>query len=128
MKEHDAVFLLNEAILLKEGERAEELILLKAQFKISMESFKPINLLKETFSGAGAEGTVLDTAIGMTSGFIAKKVITGSSKSPLIRIIASIVGTGVGNLAAKHPGGIKAIGAYIFNALSARNKPVQKKT
>jgi hypothetical protein len=126
MKSRDTVFLLQQAIRAKEAERDEKLIALKGQFKAAMDSLKPINLLKETFSG-GQEAAV-DTAIGITSGYIVKKAIAGSSQNPLIRILASVIGAGAGNLAAKHAGGIKAMGAYLFKALSSKVSPEPAKT
>lgn len=100
-----------------EIECAMENILLRDQFFHTMESLKPINLIKDVFTSSEAKTTVVDTAIGMTSGYLAKKAIVRSSKNPILKLLGTIIGVGVANFMSKHPETIKYIGGKILNGV-----------
>ena len=53
--------------------RDTEFILMKEQFKLTIESLKPLHLLKETLASPSVKDNIIDSAIGMTSGYIIKK-------------------------------------------------------
>lgn len=115
MKAQDPSALLKEKILLLEAECVLQNGLLKDQFKLTVESLKPMNVIKDMFVSA-IKNNVVDSAIGMTSGYLAKKTIVRSSSNPFIKILGSMVGIGVANFMAKHPDGIKNIGAKLLNS------------
>jgi hypothetical protein len=117
MKEKDASFLLREKILLMEIQRESEIILLKNQLRLTIESLKPLNLIKEVFTSTEMKTNVVDTALGMTSGYIIKKAIVRSSKNPFLKLLGTIIGMGAAKLVTKHPDGIKSIGAKIVSTV-----------
>jgi hypothetical protein len=117
MQKKDASYLLNERIQLKEFELAVERDLLKDEFREFTESLKPINLIKDAIQSPEVKTKVVDTAIGMTSGYIVRKALVRSSKNPFLKLLGTIVGMGVANLVTKHPEGIKSIGGKILSGV-----------
>ena len=122
MQKSDAIFLLNERIKQKEIECAAERILLKDQFKNTVEGLKPINLIKDMLNSSEVKNNLLNTTIGLTSGFIVKKAIVRSSENSMLKILGTIIGGGVANLVAKHPDEIKSIGGSILNNIITKVK------
>ncbi len=88
--------ILAEAISLLENKQAEELKLLKEQFHQTYESLKPINLIKSTFQEVQASPNikrdVLNTAVGLATGYLSKKVLTNdSSQTPIKKMLGTIL-------------------------------------
>lgn len=115
---------LNEAIALLEIKRDAELVDLKKQFRVTYESFKPINLLKNSLKDATSspilKNGISGAAIGMASGYAVKNLLFRSSLNP-IKIAASMVmQTLVTNLASNNSDKIKSGGAKLVNALISR--------
>jgi len=117
MQKQDAIYLLGEQIRLKEIERDTQGVLLKNQLKLTIESLKPINLIKGAFTSPEMKNSLVDSAIGMTSGYIAKKAVVRSSKNPFLKLIGTIVGMGVASIVTRHPDGIKSIGEKILGSV-----------
>lgn len=117
MEKLDAHLILREQIRLVETERELNYILLKDQFKLTIETLKPLNLIKEAFHSDESKNSLLDTAIGITTGFLAKKTITRSSHNPLLKLLGTLVGIGVTKFVANHPDGIKSVGGKLIGAL-----------
>jgi hypothetical protein len=102
---------LNEAIGLLRIRRQEELSLMRDQFHITYESLKPINLLKHTFkeavSAPGIIEVMLSTAIGLASGYFTKTIIVGASKSPVNKILGTLLQFTISTLTSNNSGTIK---------------------
>jgi hypothetical protein len=109
---------LREAILQLEVKQAEEGKLLKEQFLLTAESFKPANLLKSAFkdiaSSPFAIENVLGTAIGLGTGYFSKKIVIGASGNIFRKLFGSVLQIGITNVAAQHPDTVKSIGEFIF--------------
>jgi hypothetical protein len=92
--------------------------LLKEQFYLTYESLKPVNLLRSTFnevtSSPDLVNNIIGSAIGLTSGFLSKKIFIGPSGSIFKKIIGSILQFGVTNVVARHPDSIKLLGQYLL--------------
>ena len=105
---------LNEAIILLEGKRAKELELLKELFNSGYESLKPINLIKSTFkevsSSPEIKNNIFGYAIGITAGFLSRKLWVGSSHSPVKRVFGTILQFAIANVVSKHSDRIKSTG------------------
>lgn len=76
MQAPDPFILLNQLIVIKEAEQLQQGTALKEHFRETYESLKPINILKSTFKKASSspnlKSQLTNTAIGMTTGFLAK--------------------------------------------------------
>ena len=101
---------------------------LKEQFFITYESFKPANLLRNTFreviSSPHLIDDILGTAVGLATGFVSKKIVIGASGNLIRRLLGSITQLGVTTVVAQHPDTIKSIGQFIFQHIF-RNKKTE---
>ena len=117
MQKADAAFLLTERIRQKEIECNVERALLKDQFKLSMESLKPANLIKNTLTSPDLKNKVVDGVIGMATGYISKKIIVRSSHNLLLKLAGAILQIGITSVVAKNPETIKLIGGTILKKI-----------
>ncbi len=121
MQKITTVAQLKEEILLLKIRHAREEQLLKRQFNLMSESLKPLNLVKSAFkdmtSSPALKNNIGDTAIGMTTGYLSKKLLTGASHNPLIKLFGIVLQVGVANFVTKHPGAIKSSGLNILKKI-----------
>ncbi len=112
---------LKKAIQGLEDKQAGEWLLLKEHFLTTYESFKLINILKQTFKEAVSSPelkvNIADTAIGLTTGFIAKKVIIGKTNNPFKKLLGLILEMTVANKIANNTDSIKTVGGILLNKL-----------
>lgn len=126
MVKQDATYLLKETILRKEAECEAQYVLLKAQLEMTMENLKPLHLIKEVLTSSETKNSIMDTAIGLTSGFLVKKAVVRSSKNPFLSLLGTIIGMGAANLVSNNAGGIKFIGGKILNTVFKKNENTQE--
>lgn len=109
---------LKNAILLLEAERAVNGQILKEQFYLTYESFKPINIIKSTLKDITSSpylvDNILGTTMGLATGYISKKIIVGSSGNMIRKLLGALLQFGVTTIVAKNPDTIKSIGQFIF--------------
>jgi len=109
---------LKNAILLLEAERAVNGQILKEQFYLTYESFKPINIIKGTLKDIASSpylvDNILGTTMGLATGYISKKIIVGSSGNMIRKLLGALLQFGVTTIVAKNPDTIKSIGQFIF--------------
>ncbi|MEP7255475.1 MAG: hypothetical protein ABI666_06840 [Ferruginibacter sp.] len=121
MQEINTVADLKSRIQQLEQQQAIEWPLLKEDLHKTYESFKLINILKSTFKEAvdvpDIKTNIINAAIGLTSGIVAKKVILGKTLNPLSKLLGLIVEVVVSNKVAKNADGIKTIGSVIMKKL-----------
>lgn len=122
MQTQDAAYFLIEKIRQQEVECAADKLLMKYQFDLTVESLKPINLIKGVFGSDDAKNSILDSAIGLTTGYLVKKTIVRSSGNPLLNILGTIVGMGITKMVTQHPDGIKSIGGKLLNHFFNKEK------
>jgi len=112
---------LRMAILELEEQRAKEGEMLKKQLFLTVESVKPINLLKQTVHEATVSRELLDDivglSIGMTAGYLAKKLFDGKTKSPVKRLFGIALQIGITNAVAKNPEVIKFLAKGLINLI-----------
>ncbi|MCX6320540.1 MAG: hypothetical protein NTX93_01880 [Bacteroidia bacterium] len=109
---------LKNAIQLLEIEQVINGQLLKEQFYITIESLKPINLLKSTFKDIATTPFLIDnilgTAMGLATGSLSKKIFIGRSGNMFRKLLGSLLQFGVTTIVAKNPDAIKSISQFIF--------------
>lgn len=109
---------LKNRIQLLELEQAIKGQLLNEQFSLICEALKPVNILKSTLkdiiSSPNLGANILDTAIGLATGYLSKKVFIGASGNVFRKLLGSVLQFGVTNVVSKHPDGIKSIGQSII--------------
>jgi hypothetical protein len=117
---------LKEAIQLLEVEQELRGQLLKEQFFITYESFKPVNLIRNALKSAvnspNLINNILGSVVGLASGYLSNKVVVGASANIFRRLFGSLVQMGVSNLVAQHPEDIKSIGLNILHRIFAKKE------
>jgi len=105
---------LKNAIQLLESEQADKEKQVKEQFLLTVESFKPVNLLKSTLDEVKSSpyliDNILSTAMSLTTGFITRKIVIGASGNKFRKLIGNILQFGIINLVAQHQGTISSLG------------------
>jgi hypothetical protein len=96
---------LKEAIQLLEFEQEAIGQDLKEQVNVVRESLKPVNLLKSTMKDVASSDFVIDnmvgTALGIGTGYISRKLIIGTSGSPVRKLFGSALQLAVTTVTAK---------------------------
>lgn len=114
MRHIDPTTELKDRILLLEHRKAAELNLLKAQFNQTAETLKPSNIIKgalhETAQSPGIVNKIVDAGIGVTAGYLAKKVFTGETKVMMKKLFGLLIQIVVTNTVVKNSGKIKSAG------------------
>jgi hypothetical protein len=115
---------LQTAIHMLEYRKENELRLLKKQFREVAECLKPINIIKNTIKDAVTsseiQGNLIGSAIGIGTGFLAKKLIIGSSGGLIKRLIGTIVQKIVARKVSNNVGGVKSAGASILQKIFSK--------
>ncbi len=116
---------LREAILVLEKRQAVEGIILKDHFLQAYESIKPINLIKNTFKeiteSNDLKDNIINTSVGLATGFVSKKLFVGRSHNPFKRLLGSVLMFGITNVVSKNTETIKAIGKGMFDVIIKKN-------
>jgi hypothetical protein len=125
MKKKNEIDTLNETIVMLQKKRTEELKLLKEQFYLTYESLKPINFIKSTFrevtSSPNIKNNLLNNIIGLTTGFLSKKVIIGTTNNPIKKYIGVLLQFAITNIVSKHSDIIKSAGGNLLNRILKYN-------
>lgn len=113
--------ILKEKIALLENQQAIELYALREQIHATYESLKPLNFLKNTLeevsSSPDLKDNILNNVIGLTSGYLSKKILVGSTHNPIKQLVGTLLQFTIGNVVAKHSETIKAIGEMAFRRI-----------
>ena len=116
---------LNKTIAALQEKKEIEFSLLKEQFQITYESLKPINLIKSTLANVASspelKNNVLNNVIGLTTGYISKKVILGNTRNPIKILLGSLFQFAIANVVSKHTESLKSTGEIILKRIF-RNK------
>jgi hypothetical protein len=120
---------LKAAILQLENKQKQQGELVKEQFTDTFDSLKPVNIIKNIFKEATAspelKGNILNTSLGLTAGFFAKKLFEKGSANPVRKILGSVLMFGITNVVTKHPDTIKSLGNKFWETI--RYKSASKK-
>jgi len=112
---------LKNAIQLLEVEQAINEGLLKEQFYFTLDSFRPINLIKKTLADVSSSpnlvNNLLGTAIGLATGYVSRKIFVGTSGNLFRKLIGAILQLEVTNVVTKNPETLKSLGQLIFQRI-----------
>lgn len=122
MQKITAAETLKQSILVLECKQIEDRKLLADQFSAAYESLKPINVLrkmiKEIASPSKLKDDLIQTGIGLISGYLSRKMLVRSSKNPFLRLAGIFVQSGVMNFVANNSTSIKAMGLQVINIVT----------
>jgi hypothetical protein len=112
---------LKEAIILLEEQQAVQGLVLKEQFSTVLESLKPINLIKSTFSQLKSSPDFFDgmlsTTVGLAAGYLSKKTLVGSSANVIRKLLGTLMQFGITTMIAKNPEAVKLVGQNILHRI-----------
>lgn len=125
-KETDNDYLKSEIKLLKTAQ-SNELTLLKQQYHIAYESLKPINLLlntvKEASTSTSLKNGIGDSMIGITTGFLTRKIVFGSLGNPLTKVLGTLFQFAITNMVANNTDLLKSKAKNLLsNVLKHRSR------
>lgn len=117
---------LNQAILLLEAKQTLEGCMLKEQSKITYESLKPINLIKNTIkelaSSPDFKADLINTSLGVVVGYLSKKLAIGETNNPFKQLLGTILQMGVTSVVAKNSDGLKSTVLNLIQTLFAKKE------
>lgn len=116
---------LKEAIALLKKKKRVERNLLNEYMHDVQESLKPINLIKGLFNQPH-NSSLLDTVIGMGTGYLSKKVFVGGSHNIFKKGLGVLMQMGVEKFTAGNTDSIKELGSKIFKTIF--NKKTKEET
>jgi hypothetical protein len=122
---------LNEQIAMLEQKQSLELKALKEQFHVTYESLKPFNILKSAFNEVTSSPTIknnlLNNAIGLTTGYLSKRVLVGATHNPLKNIFGTLLQFAIGNVVTKHSDQLVASGGNMLLKFLKNRKAAKRK-
>lgn len=122
---------LKEAINDLESRQSDEWFLLKNDALSAYESLKLINIIKSTLKDVISipelKGNIADTAIGLTTGFLAKNAIIGRTNNPLKKLFGLMLEMTVANKVANNADTIKTVAGILLNRLAPSKKTIENK-
>jgi hypothetical protein len=117
---------LREAIGVLEKKRIDKGYILKDQLSVVIESVKPINLIKNTFKQVAESVQIkndfLNAGLGMGAGYLAKLLFQALARSPLTKIVGSVLQLGVSTAAINNPEIINAVEERVLKLFSVKSK------
>ena len=114
MQPIDSEAALKDAIFQLESRRTEDEKMLREQFQLTYESLKPVNVIKSIFTEAvqsrELKESLVNTTVGLAAGFLSKKLFQGASRSPLKKLLGTVLMFGMTNIFMKNPEAVKSLG------------------
>ena len=109
---------LKNAIQILEVEQNLKGKILKEQFYLVYENFKPINLLTGTLKDIVKSPYIIDnilgTVMGLATGYLSKKIFIGASGNKIKKIIGSILQFGITNVITQNSDSINTFGRSLL--------------
>ena len=94
---------------------------LKDQLYRTYESFKPARLLgltmKEMVSSPHFVDNVIDTTIGLATGYLSRRIVVGSSANIMRKLLGTILQAGVTKIVTMHSDTVKSYGKLAFQQI-----------
>ncbi len=117
---------LKNAIQELENKQAQEWLLLKGQLIATHESFKPVNVIKNTIkeftSTPSFLGNIFGAILGAKAGDLSKKLVVGDSREPFRNIFGSLMQFGVSNVVSRNPELIKSLAISIIGLFTKKTE------
>ena len=109
---------LSQVIQLMEVEQLVLLMKVKENFFQTYESLKLVNfiggILDDVMSSTNLTNNIVDSAIGLTAGYISRKAVVKESDGILKKLFGTVLQFGVTNLVAQNPESVKSFGKFIL--------------
>lgn len=110
---------LETAIVALESKRRHEGRLVVDEFNLALEGIKPANLLKTIFtevtSSPELKENLINTSVGMATGYATKLLVAGKSAGPIRKLIGSGLMFGVSNFISNNPDKVRLVGNTLLS-------------
>ncbi len=117
----DAKQQLENNIRLLESEQNILLIQIKDQAYQLYNNVQPLNLIKRAYQDISTSpeirSSLLHDAIGLTTGYLSKKILIGSTHNPIKKILGALVQLAIGNIVSNNSESIRSGGEYIVRRI-----------
>ena len=112
---------LKDAIKLLEDRQSIQGAVLKEQFFEVIESVRPVNLIKSTFSQLRSSpdllGGMLSTTVGLAAGYLSNKTLVGSSANLFKKLLGTVLQFGITTMIVKNPEAVKTLGQNLLHRI-----------
>lgn len=102
-------------------QQATDLFLLKEELRITKEKFTISNIIKSGFKKVTAtpniSSNLLSAALGLTSGFVTKKILIGKTINPLKKLFGAVLEMFVANKVVNNADTLKSVGNVLLNKI-----------
>jgi hypothetical protein len=126
MQTTDATEELKNAIRSVEIRQSMNGQLLKEQLLLTYDSLKPANLIRSTLKEVTSSPFLIDnlagSVFGLTTGYLSKKIVIGSSVSVFRKLLGNILQFGITNIISKNSEVVEAYGKSFFKKLFSKRK------
>jgi len=99
---------------------------LKEQAQAIAEGLTPVNLIKDAMKEVASSPYIIDslvaTALGIGTGYISRKIITGNSGNPLRRLIGSAFQLAVTTISTQKMIPVSVLGRFLIKKVFRKNK------
>lgn len=123
---------LQAAIASLEEKQKEETRLLKEQAHRTLESFKPVNMIKTTFKEVAASKELKDgmvnAVLGLVAGFVYNLVIERITNAKLKTFLSTALMAGISAISDKNSESLKALGNEILNLFKSKKEDKTSET
>lgn len=106
MKTINATNTLQQMIVLLQKKQTLELMQLKDQYHYTYESLRPVNIIKSIFTdmttSAELRGNLINNIVGISTGYLTKKVMLGATHNPFKRILGTLLQFVITNVVTKY--------------------------
>ncbi len=109
---------LKNAIQLLEVKQAANRNQLKEHFHSTIDSLRPVNLLRNTLHDISSSPDLIDnilgTVFGLATGLISNLVFKGMASARFRKLLSPVLQSGVTNFVEQHAGSIRSIGEIML--------------
>lgn len=104
---------LQYAIQLLEAEQTIKLKLMKEDFRRAYGNLNPANLINSTLKEISTSPYFVSAAVGLATGYVSKKAITGWANNKFTRLLGIFLQFGITSLIGQSPQTIRSLLQYI---------------
>lgn len=102
-------------------QQTSDLFLLKEEFLVTKEKFKLTNIIKSSFkevtSTPNITTNIVKAAVGLTTGFVTKKLLIGKTINPVKNLLGGLLEVFVANKVMLNADTIKTVGSILLKKI-----------
>ena len=76
---------------------------------------------KEAVASRDLKNNIVNTSVGLTAGYLSKIVFAGLMKTPLTKLLGTVLMVGITNVVARNPETVKSLGKGFFTMIRGKS-------